>query len=138
MRIEIRLSDEDRERLGVSSEWIEYDHDRVGIRLLAEVQKTLSLTIPEFDRGIALGNALAVWGLAWIAVRMSGVDVKLEDFEFQANVARMRYPDVATEEVEPGKDDPSTPSTGTPTPKRSQTTKTSTRSSATTRSRSRT
>jgi hypothetical protein len=135
VRIEIRLSDSDRERLGVSSEWIEYDHDKVGIRLLAEVQKTLGLTLPEFDRGIADGNAFAVWGLVWIAVRMAGIEVSIEEFDFQANVARYRRLDDAPAGL--GKD-PSTPSTRTPTSKRSETTKTSTRSSATARSRSHT
>jgi hypothetical protein len=126
LHVRIRLADADRERLGCP-EWIDYDQAAVTIQQYADVQTAFGLKPADLWRGLASGDAYAVWAMVWIALRAGGVEVDIKELTFALDGALLQRVDDTV--AGPGKD-PSTRPTPTPT--------TSRRSSSGTRSRSRT
>lgn len=128
--LQIRLSDADRERYGCE-EWLDADAASVSVREAMALQP-LGFTSPTDWRQALRGDVVeedgkpvlrpdgqplrrqgrqypaALLGLVWLALKRSGVQVGLDDLDFDMDNLDIEAPPEPEQADEPGKD-PSTP-----------------------------
>lgn len=116
MKIRIRVTDADRERLGVEQEWVEADPYSLSLNETIVLQKGVEVegVICSYDSANAWRNALSAddsfaWKvLFWLGLRRAGIKAPLG--EFDATIIGWEQESDPVDPGEPGKD-PSTPET---------------------------
>lgn len=115
--IRIRLSDKDRDALGVEQEWLSVDPFDVSMNETVVLQKGVEIegVVCSYDSaqhwrvGISKGEPFASKVLIWLGLRRAGIKVDLGKFDTDSHFDWELTPE-ATDPGEPGKD-PSTPGT---------------------------
>lgn len=90
----IRLGDADRERLGVTSEWLEYNDKRMSVKEAVRIQKLTGLDLAKMT-GIE-----AMLFMVWRALEQNSVRVKFQDLDFEMTELDIEDED---QDDEPGK-----------------------------------
>lgn len=90
----IRLGDADRERLGVTSEWLEYNDKRMSVKEAVRIQKLTGLDLAKMT-GIE-----AMLFMVWRALEQNSVRVRFQDLDFEMTELDIEDED---QDDEPGK-----------------------------------
>lgn len=94
----IRLGDADRERLGVTSEWLVYDDKRMSVKEAIRLQKLTGLDLAKMT------GVEATLFTVWRALQQNSIRVKFQDLDFVMSEVDIEDEDQADDEdEEPGK-----------------------------------
>lgn len=99
---------DDVEKYG--KDWYLYDETaliRLPARTLVAYEQALDVPIPEIMNGMRQGSILGNWAATWIALRMAGRELKLDDYSPVVALVEWTTDDPhANEPMESGKDLP--------------------------------
>lgn len=102
----IRFGDDDRARLSLPDEWIDYDPKKISVKDSILIQKAIGLKPAEFGKALRDGDGEALCAWYWLVARKGGSTATYDEFDF--DLGELQHEDEA--QVTPGKD-PSTPET---------------------------